>query len=130
MKISRPFLGSVAVAAALLTVAGCATSAPATARNNRRPSPRTVTDTWATETPATNAYVRQDAYGNNRGPNDPQFVTGSFVKQNVNVQGNSADTASPVRIYGQGDLRRRGQGGFSTAESLRAVDPAISLGGH
>ncbi len=130
MKISHG--KHVFTALALLLSAGCA-STPSAARNGRgnSSSPRTVTDTWATETPRTNVDVRQDAYANNvPAGNRKRYVTGSFVPQDVNVNGNSADTASPTSVYGQGDLRRRGGGGFSAGDSLSRVDPAISVGGR
>ena len=126
MKFSHGNLASAALA--LLLTAGCA-SAPPTARNGR-PSPRTVTDSWATETPRANVDVRQDAYANNT-PNDgrKRYVTGSLVPQEANVHGNSADTVTPTRVYGQGDLRRHG-GGLSAGDSLSRIDPAISVGGR
>ena len=116
-------------ALALLLTAGCAATPP-TARNGRDSSPRTVTDTWATETPRANVDVRQDAYANNT-PNDgrKRYVTGSLVPQEANVYGNSADTATPTRVYGQGDLRRHG-GGLSAGDSLSRIDPAISVNGR
>lgn len=141
MKTSHGNLCSAVVLAAggaLLLVTGCASStSPTIARNGNgryyhRASPRTVTDTWATETPNPDVYVRQDAYGNNTPPNAAnrkRFVTGSLVPQEVNVNGNSADTAEPVRVYGQGDLRRHG-GGFDAASSLSNIDPAITVGGR
>ncbi len=89
-------------------------------------SARPVTSTWSTDTPATRAYVRQDAYGTPRRDRDKQFITGSLIKQDVTVNGNSADTASPVRIYGQQDLRTRG-GGFGAASALRNADPSIRI---
>lgn len=114
-------------AAALLSV-GCAASGRISDANSRR-SPRTVTDTWATETPAADVRLRQDANGTpTDGTNRRTMVTGSFIPQDVKVAGNSADTAEPVRIYGQGDLRRHG-GGLSTADSLSRIDPAISVSG-
>ena len=130
MKISHGKLAPAAALALLLTSAGCA-SAPPTARNHGRgSSPRTVTDTWATETPRADVDVRQDAYANNL-PNDQRkrYVTGSLVPQEANVYGNSADTATPTRVYGQGDLRRHG-GGLSAGDSLSRIDPAISVGGR
>lgn len=118
-----------AVAAlSLVLTAGCA-SAPQTARNGSS-NPRTVTDTWATETPRPNVNVRQDAYANNT-PEDQRrrVVTGSLLPQEVDVYGNSANSATPTRVYGQGDLRRHG-GGISTADSLSRIDPAISVSGR
>lgn len=131
MKISHGKHAFTALA--LLLAAGCAATSPTVAREGRgsSSSPRTVTDTWATETPGTNVNVRQDAYANNvPAGNRKRIVTGSFVPQDVNVNGNSADTASPTSVYGQGDLRRRGGGGFSAGDSLSRVDPSISVGGR
>lgn len=130
MKISHGKHAFTALA--LLLTAGCAATPPV-ARNGRGSSsstPRTVTDTWATETPRPNVDVRQDAYANNvPAGNRKRYVTGSLVPQEVNVNGNSADTAEPVRVYGQGDLRRHG-GGLSAADSLSGIDPAIGVGGR
>ena len=127
MKISHG--KQVLTALTLLLAAGCAATPPV-ARNGRNSSPRTVTDTWATETPRPDVDVRQDAYANNvPAGNRKRYVTGSLVPQDVNVNGNSADTAEPVRVYGQGDLRRHG-GGLSAADSLSRIDPAISVGGR
>ena len=95
----------------------------------QRHSARPVTSTWSTDTPATRAYVRQDAYGTARQDGGKQFVTGSLIKQDVTVNGNTADTASPLSVYGQQDLRAHGGGG-STAESLRRIDPSIQVGGR
>ena len=128
MKISHGKLRSFLVAGgALLLAAGCASTSPTVAQNGR--PVRSVTDTWATETPATDVRLRQDAYGTPRDSNRQTYVTGSLVKQDVNVNGNSADTAEPVRVYGQGDLRRHG-GGVDTARSLSGIDPAITVGGR
>ena len=119
----------VAATLALLLTAGCSAT-PQTARNGRGSSPRTVTDSWATETPRANVEVRQDAYANNTtDPNGRRYVTGSLVPQEANVYGNSADTATPTRVYGQGDLRRHG-GGLSAGDSLSRIDPAISVNGR
>lgn len=110
-------------ALALLLSAGCAAT-PRVASNH---SPRTVTDTWATETPRADVNLRQDAYANNTPAGQrKRFVTGSLVPQDVTVVGNSANTALPTRVYGQGDLRRRGSG-LSTAEGLSRVDPALAI---
>jgi hypothetical protein len=95
----------------------------------QRHSARPVTSTWSTDTPATHAYVRQDAYGTSRRDGDKQFITGSLIKQDVTVNGNSADTASPVSVYGQQDLRAHG-GGVSAADSLRRIDPSIQVSGR
>lgn len=89
-------------------------------------SARPVTSTWSTDTPTTRAYLRQDAYGTPRRDRGKHFVTGSLIKQDVTVNGNSADTASPLRVYGQQDLRARG-GGFGTASALRNADPSIRI---
>lgn len=91
-------------------------------------SARPVTSTWSTDTPTTRAYVRQDAYGTARRDRDKQFITGSLIKQDVTVNGNSADTAVPVRVYGQQDLRSRGA--YSAADGLRRVDPSIQINGR
>ena len=129
MKISPGKLVPAALALLFFT-AGCS-STPRSARNDGRgSSPRTVTDSWATETPRANVDVRQDAYANNTtDPNGKRYVTGSLVPQEANVQGNSADTATPTRVYGQGDLRRHG-GGLSAGDSLSRIDPAITVGGR
>ena len=123
---SRLPAGALLGVAALFSV-GCAASGKISDANGRR-SPRTTTDTWATETPAADVRLRQDANGTPRASNERTMVTGSFIPQDVKVAGNSADTAEPVRIYGQGDLRRHG-GGISTADSLSRIDPAISIAG-
>ena len=91
-------------------------------------SARPVTSTWSTDTPTTRAYVRQDAYGTSRRDGDKQFITGSLIKQDVTVNGNSADTAVPVRIYGQQDLRSRGA--YSAGDALRRADPSIQVNGR
>ncbi len=126
MKPSHGKLGLAALA--LLLTAGCA-AAPPTARNDTRSSPRIVTDTWATETPRANVDVRQDAYASNTPAGTrKRLITGSLIPQEVNVNGNSADTAVPVRVYGQGDLRRHA-GDTSSAAGLSRIDPAISISG-
>ena len=49
-----------------------------------------------------------DAYGTRVAPGEPRFATGSLTKQSFELYGNAANTASPLFIYTQGDLRTGG----------------------
>ena len=53
-----------------------------------------------------------DAYGTPRAPGEPRLATGSFIPQKFELYGNAANTATPLFIYTQGDLRSGGSGGF------------------
>ena len=49
-----------------------------------------------------------DAYGSRVAPGAPRFATGSMIPQTFELYGSAANTASPLFIYTQGDLRAGG----------------------
>lgn len=63
-----------------------------------------------------------DSFGSKVAPDGPRHVSGSLLKQQFEIYGNSADTASPVSFYTPGDLSVGLRGG-----SLRsALDVSFS----
>lgn len=49
--------------------------------------------------------MAQDASGTRRRPDEPRFITGSFVPQKIEVYGNVTTASVNLRLYDQGDLR-------------------------
>lgn len=47
-----------------------------------------------------------DANGNLRRADEPRFVTGSFIKQKIELYGNQTNASVPLSVYSQGDLRK------------------------
>lgn len=49
-----------------------------------------------------------DSYGFRRGPGEPRFFLGSLTKQKAELYGNVVNTAAPLFIFTQSDLRKGG----------------------
>ena len=79
-----------------------------------------------------------DAYGTPRAPDEPRLATGSFIPQKFEVVGaGAANTAVPLFLYTQGDLRAGGvrflQGPFGqsyTDQQTRLTIPCYALDLH